>query len=268
MGLEGKICLVTGAARGIGRATAIEMTRQGAAVVLTDVDADGLEESVTLVRDSGGEAAAFACDLTDDAAVGELVESAAAAFGGLDVLHNNAGVSESMIHGASTIETLPVEIFDRVMAINLRAVWFAIKTAAPYLRRSERGPAIVNAASVGGLYGIANSTAYCASKAAVINLTRVAAVDLAADGIRCNCYCPGAVSTPMLDDYVTAAAGDVSALSSLTAAQLIDRPGDPGEIAKLVCFLASDDSSFINGAIVPIDGGKTAWRGVRDSPPS
>jgi len=99
----------------------------------------------------------------------------------------------------------------------------------------------------------------------VINLTRVAAVDLAPDKIRCNCYCPGSIRTPMLDDFITAAGGDEAALSSLTAAQLIDRPGEPLEIAKLVCFLASDESSFINGAIIPIDGGKSAWRGVRDS---
>ena len=168
-----------------------------------------------------------------------------------------------MIYGPSTIDVLPDEIWDTIMAVNLKAPWLLTKAAVPHLKASTRGPSIINASSVAGTLGYPNSTAYCASKAGLINLTRVAAVDLAVHGIRCNCYCPGSIQTRQLDRFIDAAGGDAAAISTLVGSQLIDRPGEPEEIAKLVCFLASDDASFVNGAVIPIDGGKLAWRGTR-----
>jgi NAD(P)-dependent dehydrogenase (short-subunit alcohol dehydrogenase family) len=258
-----KVCVVTGAARGIGRATAAEMARQGARVVVTDIDEAGGAETARLITDVGGDAVFVRCDLTNRDEIFGMIEAAAEEYGGIDVLHNNAAVTESVLYGPSTIETLPEEIWDQIFAVNLRGAWLAIKAAAPYLRRSTDGPNIINASSVAGNLGYPNSTAYCASKAGLINLTRVAAVDLAADGIRCNCYCPGSIQTPQLEDFIASANGDPTVMSNLIGAQLIDRPGDPDEVAKLVCFLASDEAQFINGAVIAIDGGKMAWRGTR-----
>jgi NAD(P)-dependent dehydrogenase (short-subunit alcohol dehydrogenase family) len=263
--LTDKVCVVTGAASGIGRATAVEMARRGARVVLADVDVAGAGEVAGEIEAAGGEALAVACDVTELDQVQAAMEQAASRFGGIDVLHNNAGISESNVYGASTLETLPDPIFQRVFDVNVRGTWWATRAALPFLKRSERGPAIVNASSVGGQLAVPNSAAYCASKAAVINLTRSMALDFAPYGIRCNCYCPGSIRTPMLDAYVESAGGDAVALSHLTASQLMDRPGEAIEVAKLVCFLVSDESSFMTGSIVTIDGGKLAWRGTRSA---
>ncbi|WP_228430547.1 SDR family NAD(P)-dependent oxidoreductase [Baekduia soli] len=260
--LEDKVCVVTGSGRGIGRATAVEMARRGAKVVVSDVG-ENADETLEAVRDAGGDAIYIRCDITRFDEVKALMDGAAEHFGGIDVLHNNAGVHESDLHGSSTVDTLPDEIWELVFNVNIRGVFWTTKAAAPHLRASTRGPSIVNCASTGGLLGYPNSSAYCASKGAVVNFTRATAVDLAADGVRCNCYCPGSVQTPMIEGFMAAAADDPSAMSGLVGAQLIDRIGQPEEIARLVCFLASDDASFINGAVYVIDGGKLAWRGTR-----
>jgi NAD(P)-dependent dehydrogenase (short-subunit alcohol dehydrogenase family) len=146
--------------------------------------------------------------------------------------------------------------------INLRAVWLTTKFAAPHLRRSNRGPNIVNAASVSGLIGFARAAIYCASKAGVIQLTRVAAIDLAPH-VRCNCFCPGVIATPMAREFIDTAEDPAVQEREMVATQLVDRLGEPEEVAKLVCFLASDDAAFITGAAYTIDGGALAWHGVR-----
>ena len=261
--LSEKVCVITGAAKGIGRETAIEMARRSARVVVADQDLAGANETVQTIQAAGGEGLAVACDVTSRDAIESAMEAAAAQFGGIDVLLNNAGITEATAHGPSTIETLPDEMFDRVLDVNLGGTWRATRAAIPFLKRSTRGPAIVNASSVGGFVAVPNSVAYCASKAAIINLTRSMAMDLAEYGIRCNCYCPGSIRTGMMDGFI-ASAGD-AALSHLTAAQLIDRLGEPREVANVACFLASDESSFMTGSIITIDGGKFAWRGTRAS---
>jgi NAD(P)-dependent dehydrogenase (short-subunit alcohol dehydrogenase family) len=263
--LDGKVCVVTGAGAGIGRETAIEMARQGArAVVSADRDYGLAEATADLVERAGVPAHAVSCDVSSPPAVERLMIGSNAAFGGIDVLHNNAGIHETGMTERSRLEDLSEAVFDRVCAVNLKGVWLTTKYATPSLRRSKSG-AIVNASSLSGLIGFESAGVYCATKAAVILLTKVTALELAADGIRCNCYCPGAADTAMARAYIEAAADPVRAEQTLVQSHLVPRMATPLEIAKLVCFLASDDASFITGAAIPIEGGSLAWRGVRDA---
>ena len=196
--LDEKVCLVTGAAQGIGRATALEMARQGAAAVMVcDVQDERGEETAELVAAEGAKAAYVHCDVADRAEIRGAIEATVDRFGGLDVLHNNAGVHESDLTEQLTVDTLPDEVWDRVYAINVRGMWQAIKYAAPYLRRSTRGPAIVNAASLASFAGYPMASAYCSTKGAVLQLTKTAAIDLAPE-IRVNSYCPGSIDPPMV----------------------------------------------------------------------
>jgi NAD(P)-dependent dehydrogenase (short-subunit alcohol dehydrogenase family) len=261
--LEGKVGLVTGAGQGIGRAIAIEMATQGAtAVALADLSEETAAETAELVRAAGAEAVVIGCNLRErdqiEAMVGRTVER----FDGLDVLVNNAGVIETAMTPDCAVDTLPEEIWDAVYEVNLKAVWLATKFAAPHLRRSQRGPSIVNTASVSGLTGFPLGPIYCTSKGGVVQLTKVTAIDLAP--IRCNCFCPGVIDTPLAQQFFEVA-GDRDALeAAMIAPQLVPRLGRPEEVAKLACFLASDDAAFITGAAFVIDGGALAWRGLRN----
>ena len=260
--LDEKVCIVTGAGSGMGRACAIEMAAQGGRVVVTDVNVAAGEETLSQIHAAGGEAAFFACNLRKAEEIKALMAFAADRFGGIDVLHNNAAVHETDLTPHTSIEDLPDDIWDMVYEINLKALWLAIKYAVPHLKQSTRGPAIVNVASTGSFVSYPQAGAYCATKGGVLMLTKAAAVDLAKHGIRCNCYCPGAIDTPMVQKYYEVAPDKDAIMSVLTGAHLIPRLGRTDEIAKLACFLASDDSSFINGAAYVIDGGTLAWRGV------
>jgi len=262
--LDRKIALITGAGQGMGRSIALEMAAQGAAAVgVADRDPQSLAETVRLIEQEGGEALALVCDLRDRDQIARMFDDLVGAFGGLDVLVNNAGVIETALTSETSIESLPEDVWDTVYEINLRAVWLTTKFAAPHLRRSSRGPSIVNAASVSGLIGFARAPIYCASKAAVIQLTKAAAIDLAPH-IRCNCYCPGVIATPMARAFIEQADDPVAQERGMVSTQLIDRLGKPEEVAKLACFLASDDAAFITGATLTIDGGALAWHGVRE----
>lgn len=259
--LKDKVCVVTGAGRGMGRAAAIEMAREGGRVIVTDVNRSAGEETVALIVAKKGRAHFIQCDLRDGQAIKALMAAAADHFGGLDVLHNNAAVHETDLTEHTSIEELDEKVWDIVNDINLKAVWLATKYAVPYLKQSK-APAIVNVASTGAFVSYPMAGAYCATKAGVHLLTKASAVDLAKYNIRVNCYCPGAIMTPMLEKYFAAAEDKEQINSVLTGAHLIRRLGNPEEVAKLAVFLACDESSFINGAAYVIDGGTLAWRGT------
>jgi NAD(P)-dependent dehydrogenase (short-subunit alcohol dehydrogenase family) len=261
--VDGKICLVTGAGQGMGRSIAVELAAQGAgAVAVVDINETTGNATVEQILGDGGTAQFIRTDLTQSAEIERMIATVADAYGGLDVLVNNAGIIDTALATNPTVTTLDERTWDTVFAVNLKAMWLATKHAAPHLRRSTRGPAIVNAASVSGVTGYPGSPAYVASKGAVIQLTKATAVELSPE-VRCNCFCPGTIDTPMAAEFIEAAEDKDAILKYMTASHLIPRQGRPEEVAKLVTFLASDDSSFITGESILIDGGSLAWRGTR-----
>jgi NAD(P)-dependent dehydrogenase (short-subunit alcohol dehydrogenase family) len=262
--LDGKVAIVTGSGQGIGRAIAVEMARQGAAAVaIVDRNQETVEETAALVREAGADAEAIVCDLRDREQIAGAVARTVERFDGLDVLANNAGIIETSLTDQVTVDTLPEEVWDAVYEVNLRAPWLMTKYAAPHLRQSERGPSIVNTASVSGLTGFRMGPIYCTSKGGVIQLTRVTAVDLAPH-VRCNCFCPGVIETPLSRAFMDTAQDAEALERHMLAPQLIDRMGKPEEVAKLACYLASEDAAFITGATFTIDGGALAWSGIRE----
>lgn len=264
MGIEGMTFVITGAARGIGAATARVAAARGANVVVSDVLDDAGEQTVATITAAGGAATFVHCDVTDAAQVYALMSSAHEIYGGIDVLHNNAGVHESMLTEQTSLESMSVETFNRILSINLTGSFLCAKAALPYLRRSTRGPNIVNAGSIAGWVGTIPGIAYGSSKAGISLLTKNLAVDLAKDLIRVNCYCPAAIETEMVRDVVEAADDPVAVMNTLTGTHLVQRIGSVDDVANLVCFLASDEASFINGVVWLIDGGSLAWRGTLD----
>ena len=263
MGVEGLRILITGGAVGIGAGTARLAASRGACVTVSDVNDEAGEALVEEIRAADGKAIYCHADVTDDKAVSDLMFRAADAFGGIDVLHNNAGIHESMLTKELTLETMTRDIFERVMNTNVTGVWLCAKYALPYLRES-RSASIINAGSTSSISGYPQCQAYGASKGAVMQLTKMLAVDLAPDGIRVNCYCPGSIHTQIVDKFLEAAPDPELMLNTMTLTHLIPRMGKPVDVAEIVCFLASPESSFVNGAVWTIDGGSLAWRGTND----
>lgn len=249
----GRVALITGAAGGIGRATARRLASEGASLLLADLAGPGLEESAHGAK-GAGRVETMAVDVSREDDVRRMVEAAVARFGGLDFLVNNAGI-EGMV---APIEDFPVEVFDQVLAVNVRGVFLGVKHAAPALRR-RGGGAIVNLASVAGLQGDPNLVAYIASKHAVIGITRSAAIALGPHQIRVNSVCPSPVETRMMRALELGMGGSAASAEIVKKAMTeripLGRYGEPDEIAALIAFLGSDEAKFINGSQYTIHGG-------------
>ena len=252
--LDGKVALITGAASGIGLATAGRFLAEGASVVMADVQVELVEaEAVRLVGPSG-RAVALGMDVTrsDDSA--RAVELAVERFGRLDILFANAGIGYS-----GAIVDATDEDWDRVMAVNAKGVFLSARESIRRMLAQEPpgGSVIING-SISGLAGIPGQAPYAPSKGAVVQLTRQLAVEYAARGVRVNCVCPGTVDTPVLRRGMVMSGDPEAFLAMLVAGHPIGRIGRAEEIAAAVAFLASDEASFITGAILPVDGGYTA----------
>ena len=245
--LTDKVAIVTGGASGIGLAAASRLSREGASVVIADIDADRGESEAAGLRVQGLRASFVQADVASSEDVQALVASTVELYGEIDILFNNAAYLNLANYGSVT-ETSE-EHWQRCLDVTLTGVYLCSKYAIGSMLKSGGG-AIVNTASVGGLVGFGKHAAYCSAKGGVIQLTKEIAIDYAGDNIRCNAICPGLIATPMNEVYL---ADDQTRAKALEY-PVIKRPGRPDEIANAVMFLASDEASYITGAILPVDG--------------
>ncbi len=249
LSFENKVALVTGAASGLGLATAKAFAEAGAAVALADWNGQAARSAAESLTARGHQALAIQCDVADDAQVEAMVEQTVATFGRLDAAYNNAGVQNVLADAADATR----EDFDRVMAINLRGVWSSMKFELRHMRKQGSG-AIVNCSSIGGLVGGARRGTYQAAKHGVLGLTKSAAIEYASQGIRINAVCPGIIDTPMVAGMLTTQA---DALGEMLKEVPIGRLGRAEEIANAVLWLCSPAASFVIGHALAVDGGFT-----------
>ncbi|HKJ96404.1 MAG TPA: glucose 1-dehydrogenase [Thermoplasmataceae archaeon] len=248
--LKGKVAIVTGGASGIGRATAVLFSGEGSTVVIADLKDDGGSRVAEEIGKNGGKAIFVHVDVSESDQVKQLVEKAVKEFGRLDVMFNNAGIEGPV----KRTEDYPVDTFDKVISVNMKSVFYGIKHSVGEMRKAGGG-SIINTASIAGLVGFTNMCAYTASKGGVIQLTKTAALEYASDRIRVNAIAPGVISTPMVE---RAAEADPEMMEGIKKAHPLGRMGTPDEIAKAALYLASEDSSFVTGTVLTVDGGYVA----------
>jgi NAD(P)-dependent dehydrogenase (short-subunit alcohol dehydrogenase family) len=253
--VEGKVALVTGGASGIGRATALTFAREGAKLVVADMNEEGGHQTVHMITEQGGEAIFVQVDVTSANAVEAMISKTVETYGRLDCAHNNAGISGFGIAGDAYTLTAeyPEERWHQVIAVNLTGVWLCMKYEIPQMLH-QGGGTIVNTASAAGLVGTRGTSAYVASKHGVVGLTKTAALEYAQQGIRVNCVCPGVIETPMTARGLS----DPERRARIIAMEPIGRVGTPEEVAEAVVWLCSDAASFVTGHTMTIDGGFVA----------
>jgi NAD(P)-dependent dehydrogenase (short-subunit alcohol dehydrogenase family) len=249
--LNGKVAIITGAASGMGRATAVRFAGEGAKIVIADLNKEGGDATARDCRENGSDAVFQKTDVSTEVDVKAAVDRAVKEFGRLDIIYNNAGLGGAV----GPIEQIEMENWNRTMGILLTGVFLGIKHAIPEMRKAGGG-SIISTASIAGIQGYAGIHAYSAAKAGVINLTRSAATELAKDKIRVNCICPGGINTPLI--YGNIPGGENTAAQFLSKMQPMQREGRPDDIANMALFLASDESEWITGAAMVVDGGYTA----------
>jgi NAD(P)-dependent dehydrogenase (short-subunit alcohol dehydrogenase family) len=246
--LDGKVAVITGAASGMGRATSLRFAKEGAAVVVADLNSQAGEATVSEIAAGGGRAVFQHTDVGSDAAIKSMIDRAVKEFGRLDITYNNAGIGGA----TGLLEDTNAEDWDKSFVILTRAVFLGIKYSIDPMRKAGGG-SIISTSSVAGLRGVAGLHAYSAAKAAVVSLTESAAIELGHDRIRVNCICPGGVVTPLV--YRGMRGGEDEARKSMARSQPIPRAGKPEDIAAMALFLASDDAEWITGTAMIVDGG-------------
>jgi NAD(P)-dependent dehydrogenase (short-subunit alcohol dehydrogenase family) len=248
--LEGKVCLITGAGSGIGRSSALLFAKEGARVAVADLDAGSAAATVTQIESAGGQAAAFTVDVTSEADCAALAAAVAGRYGRIDVLFNNAGIA-----GVGTVHETSLDLWEAVMAVNVRGVFLVSKYVVPLMINQGSG-SIINMSSCIAEIGLADRASYAASKGAVLALSRQMQADYARHGIRVNALLPGTIHTPFVDRYLADHYADPEAgLASIRKRQLMGELGTPEEVAQAALFLASDESSFVLGSGLFVDGG-------------
>jgi NAD(P)-dependent dehydrogenase (short-subunit alcohol dehydrogenase family) len=250
--LTGKRALITGGASGIGKATAMLFAREGAAISVVDLDEDGGSKVARAIQDEAGRAVFVAADVTLDADCRRAVQQTVSELGGLDILFNNAGIIRR-----ATVAELTEADWDKVMAVNVKSIFLMSRHSVPVLA-SAGGGVIINTASGWGLVGGPRAAAYCASKGAVVLLTKAMAIDHGPQGIRVNCICPGDTETPMLRDEARQLGQPAERFLAEAADRPLGRIGTPDEIARAALYLASDASSYVTGTALVVDGGGSA----------